>query len=95
MALQKCFCNSKYNTQHNNVFKTLNEANINSPHRFFIEAFILVSGAYQEERNGQIFEAKVPRTYIASWKTLSQGNYPALAHDEDKIILPFIFVYNK
>jgi len=54
-----------------------------------------VSGAYQEERNGQIFEAKVPITYIASWKTLSQGNYPALARDEDKIILPFIFVYNK
>ena len=60
----------------------LHEAIINSPHRFFIEAFILVSGAYQEERNGQIFEAKVPRTYITSWKALSQGNYPALAHDE-------------
>jgi len=95
MALQNIFCSSEYNTQHNNIFKTLHEANINSPHIFFIEVFILLSGVYQKERNGQIFEAKVPRTYIASWKTLSQGNYPALAHDEDKIILPFIFVYNK
>ena len=60
----------------------LHEANINSPHIFFIEVFILLSGVYQKERNGQIFDVKVPRTYIALWKALSEGNYPALTHDE-------------
>ena len=62
--------------------------------RFFIEVFISVS-CISKGRNGQILEVKVPRTYITSWKTLSEGNYPALTRDEDKIILPFIFVYNK
>jgi len=62
------FCSTEYNTQHNNIFKTLYEANINSPHIFFIEVFILLSGVCQKERKGQIFEVKVPRTYIALWK---------------------------
>ena len=69
----------------------LHEANINSPHIFFIEVFILLSGVYQKERNGQIFEVKVPRMYIALWKALSKGNYPALTHDK-KNHPPFHFL---
>ena len=71
----------------------LHEANINSAHIFFIEFFILLSGVYQKERNGQIFDVKAPRTYIALWKALSEENYPALTHDKEKIILPFIFLF--